>query len=102
MLISFCSRAISWYREGGSEMRKKIIKILGSDPILFDKKVSIQAAKPFLAFSKTANRSELLAALDNIRTLYEKRDPEFMEALHLIKDVFHERQLMEAEHRQAA
>jgi DNA invertase Pin-like site-specific DNA recombinase len=102
MLVSFCSRAISWYREGESEMRKKIIKILGSDPILLDKKVSIQAAKPFLAFSKNANRSELLAALDNIRTLYEKRDPEFMEALHLIKDVFHERQLMESEHRQAA
>jgi DNA invertase Pin-like site-specific DNA recombinase len=102
MLISFCSRAISWYREGGPDMRKKIIKILGSHPVLLDKKVSIQARKPFIAFSKNANRSDLLAALDDIRTLYEKRDSEFMEALTLIREVSHERQLTESEHQQAA
>ncbi len=86
-LLSFSSRAVKWYDEGNDQIKRRIIQAVGSNLILKDQILSIDAKKPFAWLSKSADRSNLRAGLNAVRTLYESRDREFMETLHLVKNI---------------
>ena len=86
-VVSFSSRAIFLYKDGDTQQRRHIIKTLGSNLVLMDKKLSIQAAKPFHLLSKNADRSSLLAVLSAIRTQYAQLDQNFMEVAREIRKV---------------
>ncbi len=46
-LISFRNRAIEWFRDGDDDTKRLIFRIVGSNPVLRDKNMSIEAKKPF-------------------------------------------------------
>lgn len=86
-VLSFNERAIFWYQTGDPETKSQIARAVSSNLTLRDKKLSIEALQPFVALSKYADRSNLCAALDTIRTLYNARDPYFMRTLAIIKNL---------------
>jgi hypothetical protein len=69
MLAMFRYRAISWFDSGDCEAKRMILQILGSNPTLEDKKLSIQAKNPFRLDAEPTPIASLLADLDDVRTL---------------------------------
>lgn len=88
LLISFSNRAALWFSEGNAETKRQIVDAVGWNPELKNKILNIEAKKPFMWASKKPSRSNLWAGLDAIRTLFEKRDPEFMRTLHLVRELY--------------
>jgi site-specific DNA recombinase len=68
-IVSFSTRAVEWFRHGDSEKKRSIIKIVSSNSILIDKKLSIQAKKPFVRMAKTASCLDLRAAKREVRKI---------------------------------
>ena len=87
LLFSFSNRAVLWYREGEDQRKRKIVRAVGSNLTLKDKKLCIKARKPFSWISEKRNRSKLLRALEEVRTLYNARDPELMGTLTIINEL---------------
>ena len=52
VLVLFCNRAVAWYRAGDPQIKRQIVNAVGSNLILMNKKVFIEARKPFVVFSK--------------------------------------------------
>lgn len=46
-VVSFSNQAVDCFRRADPHTQREMIKILGSNPVLSNKKLSIQAAKPF-------------------------------------------------------
>lgn len=86
-LISFSNRAIFWFREGDERIKREIIDATGSNLLLRDKKLFIEARKPFIDTSKKLTHSRLLGVLDDIRTLHENRDADFQHILFLVRHI---------------
>lgn len=58
-VISFNDRALSWFQSGDEETKWNIARSMSSNLVLRDKKLSIEAAEPFILFSKNADRQGL-------------------------------------------
>ena len=84
-LISLRSRALDWFRAGDSATKRLIFDSLGSNPILKDKILNVEAKKPFRRVSNCNTFPELRAMGEDIRTLYVNRDPELLCILNNIK-----------------
>jgi hypothetical protein len=84
-VVSFNDRALSWFQSGDEETKWNIARSMSSNLVLRDKKLSIEAAEPFILFSKNADRQVLCGALDTIRTLYNARDPGLLQTLAIIR-----------------
>lgn len=87
MLISFSDRAIFWFREGDNRIKREIIDATGSNLLLTDKKLFIEARKPFFDRSKSQRLYSKLSVLDDIRTLHENGDSDFLQVLRLVRHV---------------
>jgi len=68
LLISFANRAAKWFKEGDIETKRLIFEIVGSNPVLRDGMLSVDAAKWFRRWEKTPSRADLLALVEEIRT----------------------------------
>lgn len=86
-LISFSNRAVFWFREGDPRIKREIIDATGSNLLLRDKKLFIEARKPFIDTTKKLTHSRLLRALDDIRTLHENADSEFLQTMRLVRHI---------------
>ncbi len=86
-LFWFGSRAISWFNEGSKNEKRNIIRALGSNPVLTDKKLCIQAKKPFIWFPEITQHSSLLEAINATRTLHIERDSEYIETIHRVQEI---------------
>jgi site-specific DNA recombinase len=84
-LISFRNRATAWFQAGDVATKRLILQTVGSTPVLKDKLVSIQAKKPFVIASSGMTFPQLRAAVEDVRTLFIKKDPELMTILENIK-----------------
>jgi DNA invertase Pin-like site-specific DNA recombinase len=84
-LILFRTRAIQWFREGDDDTKRLIFEIAGSNPLLKDKIVSIEAKKPLRFALTTTSFPQLRAVREDIRTLWLNRDPELLEVLSNIR-----------------
>ena len=67
-------QAKKWFSEGNLEIKRLIIKTTGSNPIIMDKKLSIQAAKPFFKIPKKCNFPVRLGLVESFRTLYASEE----------------------------
>jgi site-specific DNA recombinase len=67
--ISLSNRAVSWFREGDPQTKRLILTIVGSNPVLKDKKLNIDARKPFRRWNKNRDRPSLSRSLKDVRTL---------------------------------
>jgi site-specific DNA recombinase len=86
-LFSFCSKAVEWYSVGDDLIKRRIVKTVGSNPILKDQKLSIEAKKPLFRCASTRNRYILRAAVEDVRTLWYAKDPVIMEMLDCIQEI---------------
>jgi site-specific DNA recombinase len=80
-LISLCNRATEWFRAANSREKRTLLGLVGSNLILTNRILLIEAKKPLRLVANMRTYPELRAAIENIRTLYASRDPEFMRLL---------------------
>jgi DNA invertase Pin-like site-specific DNA recombinase len=102
-LISLSNRAIAWFVAGDFDIKRQILECVGSNLVLMDKKLNIEAKKPFRLFPKTQQRPRLRAFVEDIRTLYARRDPELVDFMRKYKKLMASVESRpDAEERQAA
>ena len=84
-LISFRNRAPEWFRQGDDDKKRLILGIAGSNPVLKDSILSVEAKKPFRLAIETVSLPKLRAVREDIRTLWVNRDPELLETIQNIR-----------------
>ena len=68
-LVSFSNTAVSWFEAGDLRAKRLILKIIGLNPLLKDKKLNIDARKPFRRWSQPGNFSEWSSFVEDVRNL---------------------------------
>jgi DNA invertase Pin-like site-specific DNA recombinase len=63
-----CNRLVSWYAAGNSHVKRRIFQMIGSNPILKDKILSIELVFPVLSRSKSSQFPVWCTWLDDVRT----------------------------------
>jgi len=87
IFISGCNRLVFWFREGEGRTKRQIAEVVGSNPILIDRKLICEAAFPFMATSESIPHPNQLAVLDAVRTLWFKQDPRLLRALEVFREL---------------
>lgn len=67
-LLRVSNQAADWFSRADGEEKRMILKLVGSNPTLAGRKLSIQAAKPFVEVAKINACPSLLADWDEDRT----------------------------------
>ncbi len=75
-VISFNNCAVSRFKAGDSEQKRLILEITGSNFSLKDKKLRIEARKPFRRRSGTSEITTLRASVEDVRTFCLQTTPE--------------------------
>jgi site-specific DNA recombinase len=96
-LVSFGSRAAEWFTRSDDARKRKLLRIVGSNPMLLDKKLNIQAAKPFSIGEILDQFPNQRGAVEDIRTLWAARDPELVRTLNDIVAFVKEMESLPAE-----
>lgn len=87
VLAKFCSEAAEYFERASPRIKRLIVQTVGSNPTLLDKKLSIEARKPFRRWSETPNIPELCTFVKDSRTLAETQDPEFLQIISNIREI---------------
>ncbi|HEV8111565.1 MAG TPA: recombinase family protein [Planctomycetota bacterium] len=93
-VISFGNFVASRFRDGDRLTKRCILGIVSSNLSLKGRELCIQPRKPFRRFSETVSFLDLLAYLDDVRTL--AADPSSREVLEEIKTILAPRKLEES------
>jgi len=81
---------VSRFEAGDLQKRRMILNIVGSNLVLMDKKLSIDARKPFRRWSPSADFSDMRAFVRDVRTFFTEPTPESCEMLAQIQEVIEE------------
>jgi DNA invertase Pin-like site-specific DNA recombinase len=84
-LLSFHSKALDWFRNGDDETKRSIFRIVGSNPVLKDKRLRLEAAKPFRLKSEIKFKPQFRSYRNELRSMYINRDPELLHVLTNIR-----------------
>ena len=76
LLISLSRSMVSWFKAGDIQTKRLILTIVGSNFSLTNKKLSIDAKKPFRRWSEPTNFSAMLAFVEDVRTFLREQTPE--------------------------
>jgi DNA invertase Pin-like site-specific DNA recombinase len=87
VLVSFSNRAASWFEAGDSRTKRLILLIVGLNPLLKEKKLNIDARKPFRRWTKPGNFSELSSFVKDVATLSDAG--ELAEMLRSVRELAH-------------
>jgi len=87
----FSNRAKFWFSHGTNDEKRVIVATIGSNLLLKDKKLIIDAKKPFRLLSERASRSLLCAGENGVRTFFESVMDTFVPTLKDPK-TFYEKQ----------
>ena len=83
---------VSRFTVSDLEAKRLIVSIAGSNLFLQDKKLNIDARKPFRAWSKSSIFSDLGGFVKDIRTFMTEQSPEAMEMIAAIRQLSNELQ----------
>jgi DNA invertase Pin-like site-specific DNA recombinase len=72
--ISFSNRAAEWFAIGNNQLKRQILEIVGSNFVLMDKKLNVEAKKPFGLAAQMRDDSTWLGVVDDVRTNKTKND----------------------------
>src|SRR5262249_12885628 len=86
LFISLSNRAISWFTAGDPKIKRLILEITGSNLLLKDKKLLIEAAKPFTRRGENPSFSQLCPLADDVRTFY--LEPAWEDKIRKLKRLF--------------
>jgi DNA invertase Pin-like site-specific DNA recombinase len=87
LLISLSRSMVSKFKAGDIQTKRLILTIVGSNFLLMNKKLSIDAKKPFRRWSKPTNSSALLAFVEDVRTFVREQTPEALGMIIGIKEI---------------
>lgn len=87
LLVSFSSRALECFRAGDTRTKRLILNAIGSNLLLKDRILNIEAKKPLRRMAQISSITQLRNAVNSIRTLYVSRDPELMAMLNHIRQL---------------
>ncbi|HEX4960618.1 MAG TPA: recombinase family protein [Thermoanaerobaculia bacterium] len=68
LVISFNKSAVSWFETRDPRKQRTIIEITGSNLVLKDRELNIDARKPFRRWQKKPTISQMCGFLDDVRT----------------------------------
>ena len=85
LLVSFSNRAARWFHHGDLQTKRLILTIVGSNLILKDEKLSIDARKPFRRWAKSNNLSDMRAFMKDVRTL--AAEGELTDMMHSMQEL---------------
>ena len=80
-LFLFSHRARFWLLHGDSDVKRVILSTVGSNFLLRDKKLSIDAKKPFSIVRENRSCCLLRAAVPDVRTFFENEPSVFIPKL---------------------
>ncbi len=86
-LLSFSRRAVSCFATGDFRVKRFIVEIVGSNPVLRDGQLSIEAKKPFRRWAGTVDISTVRADLEEVRTLLLQHDPAILTTVARIQQL---------------
>ncbi len=86
-LLSFSYRAVDSFRTGNDQLKRLILATVGSNLVLRDKRVLIEAAKPFRSLPRRRVDSDLRAFVKDVRTLMLEGREKFEKVLEGIREV---------------
>lgn len=86
-VVSFSSRAAAWFMAGDYALRRLILKTIGSNLTLRDRKLSIKAALPYSIHPNSTSFLSLCRLVNDVRTRYINRDPKLLELIDSIKKI---------------
>ena len=90
ILVSFSSRAAEAFQVVADSFKRMIVEIVGSNPTLMNKILSIEAAEPFSKLRRSTENITMWAFVDEVRTLHQRQDSDFLERLAKIRIVLTE------------
>ena len=83
LAISFNKTAAAWFAAGDPKTKRAIIEMTGSNLVLKDREVTIDARKPFRRWHGRPTYSQMCAFISDVRTfLSGPEGPPFRAALH--------------------
>jgi len=85
ILISFNDCLVSWFSRADLEGKLLVLEIIGSNPRLKDKKLSIEATKPFRRWQKEKKFTGMRAYVEEVRTFFESQSPEAIKMIEKLK-----------------
>lgn len=74
LCLNFSIRAAEWFRSGNDATKRLIVEIAGSNPVLVDKKLKVDAAKLFRSWENVASIPTLRGSVNDVRTLQADED----------------------------
>ncbi len=86
-LIALNKTLVSRFDESGIEKRRLILTAVGSNLALTDRKLNIDARKPFRRWSSGADFSDLRAFVKDVRTFFAEQSPEALEMWEGIQEI---------------
>lgn len=86
-LISFGNRAADWFSLYDPEICRLIVATAGSNPMVKDRILSIEARKPLRTWGDAPTVPELWTQVDDVRTFLQTNDPEFQRLLQNIATI---------------
>jgi len=90
LLISLSRSMVSRFKAGDIQTKRLILTIVGSNFLLMNKKLSIDAKKPFRRWSEPTNSSALLAFVQDVRTFVREQTTEALSMVIGIKQILRE------------
>lgn len=87
LLVSFSNRAVLWFLEGNHEVKRLVLSVAGLNPTLADRKLSIDARKPFLNACATANIPAVWNIVKDVRTLWNNHDQDLIEMVKALQQL---------------
>lgn len=80
-------RAADWFRLGSSDTKRLILKTVGSNLALTDKKLNIEARKPFQRLAKAHDFPKRCGVIEDVRTFLEDGHmPMILANIRLLRD----------------
>lgn len=84
-IISFGSTAAFHFQHGDNATRRMILKTVGSNLTLKDKKLNIGVAFPYSMQPESASFLYMCGLMNDVRTLYINRDPDLLNLIEAVK-----------------
>ena len=89
-LVSLNNSLVSRFKAGNLQQKRLILHIVGSNLVLKDENLNIDARKPFRRWPQTVTYSEMRDFVRDVRTFVSSRTPEAAEMLMGIKTLLDE------------
>ncbi len=87
MFFSFCNKAVDCFRRGNDDQKRLILETVGSNLMLADGQLRIEARKPFVRWGSAPSDSELCTVAHDARTFLEANDIGFTDIITNIRKI---------------